>query len=573
MNTVVKYKISDFTIVAVVVIALLLSYVFVWKNTDGTFVNYVGGDAKFYYEYLHSTFIKNFVLNDGHNGNSLISHHPVGVSALLLPFFLLALITAPLFGYEANGVSEPFQVSVCLAAIFYVSVGLIYLKKLFQLNNISDKISALVIALIFLGTNLLHYTITESGMSHVYSFAFIALFLYHSCSFVNFGKNKHLIFTALVFGIILLLRPNNGLIIFSILFWFKSKTQAVAFFKNLFRNKTFYYALLIPLLFGAFQVLVWAVKENQLFVNRYAPYGFDWLHPHFFQMLFGFNAGFFVYAPLCFLFLFGLISVYRQNKFLFYSATIFLLGLFYFLSAYSAYTYYDGFGTRVLVDFYSVFALLGAKLFSSLQTEKFLYITVLAFALFFVLMNVVYSYQARLVILPRSGTTYNQWKYIFFKTNKSYEHVLGGSNDLTPYSKEEANIVLEKNFETLPFDYSEKDFGVIMSFDSIGFTSNRVQIKINVNRTEAFANASKDAVICIALEDKQKQNKTYSQFKLNETPANNCCGEKEYFYQATVYADFKPSDKLSVYVWNINKQAFSITKFSTQVYNYNYQLN
>lgn len=573
MNTVVKYKFSDFTILTGAAVALLLSYCFAWKNNDGTFVNYVGGDAKFYYEYLHSTFIKSFVLNDGHDGNSLISHHPVGVSLLLLPFFLVALITAPLFGYEANGVSEPFQIVICMAAIFYVSIGLVYLKKLFQLNNISDKTSALVIALIFLGTNLLHYTIAESGMSHAYSFAFIALFLYHSCSFVNFGKNKNLIFASLAFGIILLLRPNNGLIIFSVLFWFRSKTQLAEFFKNLFRNKTFYYTLSIPLLFVAFQVLVWAVKENQLFSNRYAPYGFDWLKPHFIKMLFGFNAGFFVYTPLCFLFLFGLISVYKQNKFLFYSTTIFLLGLFYFLSAYSAYTYFDGLGIRTLVDYYGIFALLGAKLFMSVETQKLLFTSLVAGALFFSAMSLVYSYQSKKEILLRSGMTFSQWKYIFFKTNTSYQNALGGSNDLTPYSKEEVKPVLEKNAETIPFDYSQKDFGVVIPFDNIGFNSNRLLVKVNVSRKETFTNASKDAMICIALEDKQKQNKAYTQYKLNEIPASDCCDEKEYFYQTTVFGDFQPSDRLLIYVWNIEKQTFSINKFSAQVYNYNYQIN
>lgn len=537
-------------------------------------MNYVGGDARFYYEYLHSTFIKNFVLDDGNGGNSLISHHPVGLSLLLLPFFLAALFIAPILGYEANGISEPFQIAICIAAIFYVVVGLIYLKKLFRLNNISDKITAITIALIFFGTNLYHYTTAESGMSHAYSFSFITLFLYHICNFVLFGKNKNLIFAALTFGIILLLRPNNGLIIFSILFWFRGKMQFVEFFKNLFRNKTFYYALLIPLLFVAFQVLVWAVKENQLFVNRYAPYGFDWLRPHFFQMLFGFDGGFFIYTPLCFLFLFGLFALYKENKFLFYSVSVFLLGLFYFLSAYSAYTYYDGFGIRVLVDFYSVFALLGAKLLMYLHADKFLYLTILAFALFFALMNVMYSYQAKSGILPRAGTTYNQWKYIFFKTDKGYENSLGGSNDLTPYSKEPLKAVLENTLQlSLPFYFSQKEYGTAISFDSLGFNSNRIQVKINTSRTETFANSSNEALLCIAVEDGQtKQNKSYSQFKLNETPSNDCCKEREYHYQTNVFGDFKPSDRLVVYVWNFKKQNFLINKFSAQVYNYNYQI-
>jgi len=320
--------------------------------------------------------------------------------------------------------------------------------------------------------------------------------------------------------------------------------------------------------------LVWQAKEHSFFSNRYAPYGFSWLKPHFIKMLFGFNAGFFVYTPLCFLFLFGLISLYKQNKFLFYSTTIFLLGLFYFLSAYSAYTYFDGLGIRVLVDYYSVFALLGAKLFMNLESEKLLFIGILTIALFFSAMSLLYSYQSKKDILLQSGMTRKQWQYIFLKTDKSYQNCLGGSNDLIPYSKEEAKLLLEKTLPLeIPFDYSKKDFGIVIPFDSIGFTSNRVLIKVNVKRSETFANASKDAMICIALEDKQKQNKGYAQFKLNETPSTDCCAEREYFYQYAMFGNFQPDDRMLIYVWNINKEAFSINKFSTQVYNYNYQIN
>src|SRR5690606_5566692 len=199
--------------------------------------------------------------------------------------------------------------------------------------------------------------------------------------------------------------------------------------------------------------------------------------------------------------------------------------LFYFLSAYSAYTYFDGLGIRVLVDYYSVFALLGAKLFMNLESEKLLFIGILAIALFFSAMSLLYSYQSKKDILLQSGMTRKQWQYVFLKTDKSYQNVLGGSNDLTPYSKEKVKPVLEKNAEAIPFDYTQKDFGVVIPFDSIGFASNRLLVKINVVRKEDFTNASKDAMICIALEDKQKQNKAYTQYTLNEIPASDCCDE------------------------------------------------
>jgi hypothetical protein len=110
-------------------------------------------------------------------------------------------------------------------------------------------------------------------------------------------------------------------------------------------------------------------------------------------------------------------------------------------------------------------------------------------------------------------------------------------------------------------------------FDSIGFNSNRIQLKINIIRKELFANSSEDALICFSLDDsKSHQNKAYFQCKLNEIPSSNL-KEEEYNYSANINADFKTSDHLSVFLWNINKQAFYISKFNIKIYNYNYQLN
>ena len=89
---------------------------------------------------------------------------------------------------------------------------------------------------------------------------------------------------------------------------------------------------------------------------------------------------------------------------------------------------------------------------------------------------------------------------------------------------------------------------------------------------ELFVNSSKDALICFSLDDsKSHQNKAYFQCKLNEIPSSNL-KEEEYNYSANINADFKTSDHLSVFIWNINKQAFYISKFNIKIYNYNYQI-
>ena len=573
MTLVLKYKYSDYSIWFTAIAACIICYAYTWHNHLP--VNFLGGDARYYYIYLQSTFIRHdlidFSLLDPANG-VVLTHHPVGLSILLLPFFLAALFFANILNYPADGVSAPFQAAISIAAIFYCVLGLIYMGKLLKLNSISDKVTAMIVVLIFFGTTLFHYTINESGMSHVYSFCLLSVFLYHGFQLVSTTKKKYLYYLAIVFGLIILLRPNNGLIILSLFFWFKTKTQFLAFFKNIFRLKSFYLSTLLCIFIIAVQPLTWLWKENSLFVNRYATYGFYWLHPHLKEMLFGFDAGFFIYTPLCFLFLFGLFAVNRENKFMFYSITVFILLLFYVFSAYSAYTYFDGLGIRVLVDYYSLFALLGGKLFMHLLLQKSIFYSIGTLALFLVTLNLICCYQAENNILARSGMNLQKWKYIFLRTGKSYENCLGGSNDLPPYSKVKPVISLQGEIKfDAPFQFDHNDYGAAVSFDSIGFSSKRVQLKIKINRREAYTNSSQDVLVCAILENKDKsEKKGYLQFKLNETPASDCCDDIEYDYNANMEANFKPSDRLSVYLWNIQQKPFSIDKFSVQLYNFNY---
>lgn len=411
-------------------------------------------------------------------------------------------------------------------------------------------------------------------MSHVYSFCLITVFMYHSQAFVNYRQNKNLLYAALVFALILLVRVNNGLILFSIFFWFSSREQCLIFFKDLFRNRFFYFSAVLLLLVISIQPLAWLLKEKVLFSNRYAPYGFYWTKPALWEMLFGFNAGFFIYAPLCFLFLIGLVFTYKQNRVMFFGMSAFLLFIFYFFSAYSAYTYYDGLGLRVLVDYYALFALLGAKLFSRLETRPMAYASVSAIALLLLLVNLVYCYQGSHDILARSGMNYNKWKYVFLKTGHEYRSCLGGSNDLVPFSKNHPAPSLSAGAKlNTAFDYSKKDFGLSLSFDSLGFNSNRICLKIGVARKEQFSNSSREALVCAMLADHSGGQKGYTQFRLNETPSDECCDEKSYNYIANLEGQFKSDDRLSVYLWNIKQQPFLVNTFSVEVYNYNYQTN
>lgn len=564
------YSYSAWSIWLCLLCCLPLAWLYSWRDADA--VNMLDGDARYYYYYLQSIFIDPSLINhDWLRQAAPVTHHPVGLNILWFPFFLAGHLSAQLFHYPLSGLSLPYQISIALAGLSYGLLGLVYLRKLLQLNAVSDLVIALVIPLIFLGTNVLHYTLHEAGMSHVYSFFLITAFMYYSCRVVKENRNRDLFLAALLFGLVLLVRLNNVFVIFTVLFWFADRQACRAFFKALLHKRAFYVSILILVTVLSIQPLTWLWKEDVLFANRYAPYGFYWTSPAFFRMLFGFNAGFFIYAPLCLLFLAGLLTLYKTNRFSFYSTTLFVLLLFYFFSAYSAYTYYDGIGIRVLIDYYAVFALFGAKLFSAFESNKAMLISLSTVSFVLLAINLVYAYQSSHRIMLRSGMTYKQWKYIFMRTGSDYQDCLGGSNDLMPYSRTPVTASLSAEAPlSASFDFSNKEYGPSVLFDSIGFISQRICMKLRINRTETFTNASSDAVVCAELLDKNGNRKSYQQFKLNETPSQECCAEAEYHYTSNMEGDFKPSDRLSVFLWNLKKQAFSIQTFSVNVYNYHY---
>jgi hypothetical protein len=556
---------------------LIASYFLVWKNQSTSAVNFIDGDPEYYYYYLQATFSKTYLpdyewLKPG--TINTITHHPAGLSVLLLPFYLLATLFAVLFNFSANGLSLPYQISISLAGLSYALIGLFFLIKFFKLQGISDRISNLIILLLFFGTTLFQYSIVEPAMSHVYSFAAISVFLYFASMYANTKSKQHLTLSALTLGIILLIRPNNVLIVLFVPFLFASRGHFMASLKELLKQRTFYYAIGLLLLFVIFQLLVWMRFENTLFSNRYVAYGFDWLHPHLKEVVFGFEAGLFVYTPLAFIFLFGLFPLFRENRFKFLVLLVFLVLLIYFFSAYSAYTYFDGLGIRVLVDYFAVFAFAGAKLFTYLTDKMVAFNLLLACALFLVVLNVIYSYQSSSGILLRAGMNFEKWKYVFLKTSNNYKNCLGGMNDYPPYSGTQVNAVLSQTLVLSEnFNFSEKEFGAGLRFDSLTFYSNRIFLNISCTRSETKINSSNRAFVCVVLEDgNSKTVKSYFQFKLNETPSETCCESKTFNYSATMQADIKKGDNIMIYIWNSEKQNFTVDSFSAEIFNYNYQI-
>jgi hypothetical protein len=110
-------------------------------------------DKSGYYLYLPATFINHdlahlafypgiaatyhpnadwvwFSINDIPETGRKLNKYPVGVSVFELPFFLVAhAYTTLTKQFPADGYSPPYLLAVCLATIFWVTLGLWLLRK------------------------------------------------------------------------------------------------------------------------------------------------------------------------------------------------------------------------------------------------------------------------------------------------------------------------------------------------------------------------------------------------------------------------------------------------------------
>jgi hypothetical protein len=502
-----------------------------------------------------------------------INVHTVGVSLLLLPFFLIGFVSAYVLGFEVNGISEPFQKMISFGALFYAILGFVFIRKLLLKLGIRDGVIALIIPLVFFGTNLLNYTLNEPVMSHVYSFSLVAVFLYYSYMVFNSGERKYFLLAALAFGLIVLVRPINGIVVLFVPFWSASWKEFIERMRTIFFQKTrsMVFAGIIFKLTILIQGFVWLAQNGKMMQWSYKDNGMYLLSPNTFKMLFGFNGGFFIYTPLCFLFMFGLIPLFKENTYKFYSMLFFLLFVFYLFSCHWAYTYFDGLSIRPMVDVYAVFAILAAKLISATQ-NKLKTVTVPALGLFVVL-NLITCYQYKAGILPAASMNYEKFKYIFLKTDKQCAGVLGGCNDLLPYSEKhpEKSFSYENSFDAEKhFDFTNKEFGGDYSTPLASNTS-KIYVKAQLKRKELELNSSADALIVFKIESPEKEIRSQQVYKLNDVPSENCCDWQTWEYNVTMDGKIKANDVLSVYVWNTKKKPFLIDDLKIEVYNYNYQ--
>lgn len=591
---VIKHYISFATIAIIAILCFIMAYEFSWKGNDGKgYTKVIDGDGKGYYLYLTNIFINKsissqepddrFILNLSGKG---VNKYFAGTAIAISPFFGLGYLIAFLQNDKLDGYSFPFQSAMCFAALFYLLVGLLFLRQLLKLYNICETTICIILVFLSFGTNLLVYTVLEPSMSHVYSFAFISAFLYFIKKLFVSGRSKYLYLSSAVFALVILIRPVNSIIIFLIPFLAGSFENLKSIFIINFKAKRIILGSLVFICLLSIQMGLWYVQTGKFIIWSYKDEGFYFSQPHLWDFLFSFRKGFFIYTPMAFLSLFGMLFFWERQKFAFFTLLFFFIIVFYFLSSWWCWYYGPSFGQRVMVEFYPIFALLLALL---LEKPKSLFIktVILIIAIMLMTFNLIQAYQYQKQIISSWDMNFNKYKYTFLRTSSEFYECLGGNNDILPYKSEpklifhlnqdfekEYDFCLAKNIRTEPVkrskvcDFSGLDFNAMVKLPvNKKYLGKRALFaEIELTRLEIDQNACSKALMVINISDTSDNNYFYYRFIINETPTE-VTGEWEkmkYFIEIPSLRD--TTDKMSIYIWNPNKKSFIIDDFNVKLY-------
>ena len=379
----------------IVIIFLLLVYTATnfshhnWTRDDGPNRGVIKWDIISFYGYLPATFIygdpsldfldegkidndNKFWWSPTEDGRKII-YMSCGLSIMYAPFFFMAHLLAPVFGEARDGFGSIYQFFLVFGALVYVAMGFVFLKKIL-LRYFTPMVTAFTLLLIGLGTNLYYYSTHEAVMSHSYNFVLIIIFLYAVLKWYEKPSWLRTFLLGILFGLIVLIRPTNILIIILLILWgvdsWPSFTERIRFFlQNIPKVLLMIFGFLLPWIP---QFLYWHMITGQFLYYSYGPHGdrFYFDNPHILESLFSYRKGWLLYTPLMIFALVGILPLRKIIRGSTLPISLSLIVMIYLVSSWWTWWFGGGFGGRIYIDMYGILALPLAAMVTSILSNK-----------------------------------------------------------------------------------------------------------------------------------------------------------------------------------------------------------
>ncbi len=412
--------------------------------------NILSWDIFGYYLYLPLTFIYNDlginneniiheIIDKYHNSatfyqaiklpaGNYIMKYSMGMSILYSPFFFIGHLFAKLSTHSADGFSLPYQYAIFIGGQVFTVTGIIALRKVL-IQFFSDKITAITIVIIVLGTNYFYHSSFhgQNAMSHNFLFTTYAIIIWLTILWHRSQKLKYIILLGIACGLTILSRPSEIVCLAIPLFWgVWNKETVIEKFNLLVRQKKQVILLLIILLIiGSLQFIYWKIFTGKFLFNSYganAGEGFEFLNPYTLKVLFSFRKGWLIYTPVMIFSILGLAGLYKKNRAIFYPLLFYFIANLYIVSSWSCWWYAQSFGQRALIQSYPVMAIsLGYFLFY-LKNKKRNFRIAIYFVMFaFIVLNLFQTWQFIHGIIDSDRMTKDYYFKVFGKTNADEE--------------------------------------------------------------------------------------------------------------------------------------------------------
>ena len=507
LKYILKYFIAE--------VLIIFIFLFLINNYIGNVDKTINADGIGYYDYLPSIFIHHDILRKDNStkensllynrinttgvyvdyNNFKVNKYPCGTALLQLPFFAYTYFTSNLSGDNNDGYQRPFQKNIFYAAIFYLFLSILFLKKILTLYNIKKHIIIFCQLTLVLATSVTHYSNYDAGFSHIYSLFAITAFIYFIKSYLHQKKIIHFFLGCLFLGLIFILRQPNILIILFIPFLAGSIKDMKLGFTTLFTNKkNLVIGILLFFVISSIQSILWYIQTGNFFVYSYQGESFNFLDPHFYSILFSYKKGLFIYTPIL---LFTILSIiwfaYKKYFYLLFTWVSFFLTVTYILSSWWSWFYGCSYGLRAYIDYYTVFFIPFAFMLNSINVTPRILVMILALPT--VPLNIIQTYQYKEFILHWIDMDKEKYWKVFLKTDDKFKGLIWKNKyDSNLYSTvDEINIgdvffpkntINEvHNINTIDIPNFDKVSIVQVLIDNVYQENNDTRIVLSINKS------------------------------------------------------------------------------------------
>jgi len=436
----IKSPYSFFVSIALIV-TILICHSSAIKTKDNNNPFPITWDVYGYYLYLPATLIYNdlglqndewlsktrekyqpspsfYQVAQGKDGKKVIIYN-VGYSIINAPAFIIANWIANAKGYDADGFSKPYQLALLYTALLISIIGIFMFRKI-SLTFFSDKITAILILCILLGTNYFYQATFDGVMPHNILFTINCFIIWYTIKWHENKKIKYITLLAFFIGLASICRPTELIWLIVPLLW-KVDSWGAFIIKIKYLFQQFFQLLVFLVVLFSFLFIQFAYLKyttGNYFEFNFHTETFSFLDPYTFKFLFSYKKGWLLYTPIM---LFGIAGFYyfkKKNFNLWLPLFLFFVINLYVVSSWECWWYAYSFSQRPMVEIYPMM-LLPFGYFISHGLVEYKRWKLFCFSIMFFLMiflNLFQTWQYKNSILdPELMTKEYYWK-IFLKT-------------------------------------------------------------------------------------------------------------------------------------------------------------